>query len=109
MTTDEIIKVFTNTTIYFITTPASFLIHFQRGRQFLVTWPLCSLTKGGRDPIEQEGTWPIQEGLLVGHPEILPWCKDENEFSQVPPCWKLFALEVSVKGEVVGIDGVRAS
>ena len=32
MTTDEIIKVFTNTTIYFITTPASSLIHFQRGR-----------------------------------------------------------------------------
>lgn len=32
ITTDEIIKVFTNTTVYFITTPASFLIHFQRGR-----------------------------------------------------------------------------
>ena len=32
MTTDEIVKVFSNTTVYFTTTPASFLIHFQRGR-----------------------------------------------------------------------------
>ena len=87
-----------------------FLIHFQRSRLLLVTCPLRSHTKkGARDPIESE-TKPTQEVvLLVGHSQILPWCKHGSEFSQVPPCWKLFALEVSVKGEGVGSDGVRAS
>lgn len=111
--TTEIIKVFTSITIFLFiknTAPASFPILLQRGRWLLVTYLLCSVTKSGRDPTES-GTWPTQEVLLAGHPQILSWCKhgSECEFSQVPPCWKLFALEVSVKGEVVGNDGVRAS